>query len=139
MPAPGEAGSGSLLSIQAIDGLTDFLGRLISAAKDWQDNLQSTLAGYRDRIVHVYLKPEEGGLNITMSPKLVADLGTYGAEAGIKLRDLFNLGEHRWRRFLVAMDRADDTLKTFVEAYDDLYQFPLIRTRVAPIGAVRWT
>lgn len=114
---PSTAGAGQILPVQPFDGLVGFLMRLVDAAKDWQDNLQGTLAGYRDRIVHVYLKPEEGGLNIVMPPELVEELGEYGAQAGVKLRDEFKLDEHRWRRFLVAMDRLDQTLDNFAEAY----------------------
>jgi hypothetical protein len=118
MPDPSQAGSGLLLPIEPFDGLFSFLTRLIDAAKDWQDNLQGTLAGYRDRIVHVYLNPGEGGLNIVMPRDLVDVLGEYGAQAGAMLRDEFNLDEHRWRRFLVVMDRLDKTLENFIEAYD---------------------
>jgi hypothetical protein len=117
MPPTDEAGGGILLPNQSFEGIVAFCSRLIDAAKDWQDNLQSTLAGYRDRIVHVYLKPDEGGLNIVMPPELVASLGEYGAQAGQILRDDFGLDEHRWRRFLVAMDRLDQTFRNFVEAY----------------------
>ena len=117
MPPTDEARGGILLPNQPFDGIVGFFSRLIDAAKDWQDNLQSTLAGYRDRIVHVYLKPKEGGLNIAMPPELIVSLGEYGAEAGEMLRDDFRLDEHRWRRFLVAMDRLDQTLRNFVDAY----------------------
>jgi hypothetical protein len=119
MPPTDEAGGGILLPNQPFEGLLGFFSRLIDAAKDWQDNLQSTLAGYRDRIVHVFLKPDEGGLNIVMPPGLVASLGEYGAEAGEVLRDDFVLDEHRWRRFLVAIDRLDHTLRNFVDAYQE--------------------
>lgn len=118
MPDPARAVSGLLLPIQPFDGLLGFLARLINAAKDWQDNLQGTLAGYRDRIVHIYLKPDEGGLNIVMPRDLVAQLGEYGALAGEMLCERFDLDEHRWRRFLVAMDRLDTTLDNLIEAYD---------------------
>ena len=117
MPEAAQAGSGLLLPIQPLDGLFSFLSRLIDAAKDWQDNLQGTLAGYRDRIVHVYLKPEEGGLNVVMPSALVSALGEYGAQAGEILRDRFSLDEHRWRRFLVAMDRLHETLENFLDSY----------------------
>jgi predicted acylesterase/phospholipase RssA len=121
---PKQTQSGLLLPIRDFDGLFGFLMRLIDAAKDWQDNLQSTLTGSRDRIVHIYLKPEEGGLNITMPPALVGNLGGYGAEAGVLLRDSFDLDEHRWRRFLVAMDRLDHAFDDFTAAYDGLLQGP---------------
>jgi hypothetical protein len=64
------------------------------------------------------LKSDEGGLNIAMPPKLVLALGTYGAQAGVDMRDEFDLDEHRWRRFLVAMDRMDHTLDEIAAAYN---------------------
>jgi hypothetical protein len=124
MPKTKQTQSGLLLPIRDFAGLFGFLMRLIDAAKDWQDNLQSTLTGSRDRIVHIYLKPEEGGLNITMPPALVGSLGGYGAEAGVLLRDSFDVDEHRWRRFLVAMDRLDHAFDNFTAAYDGLPQGP---------------
>ena len=78
----------------------------------------TTLPGYRDRIVHVGLKPDEGGLNIAMPRDLVRTLGNYGALAGVDMRDEFDLDEHRWRRFLVAMDRMDHTLDEIAAAYN---------------------
>ncbi len=118
LPKTKSAGSGILIPGEPIDGIVAFLSRLIDAAKDWQDNLQSTLAGYRDRIVHVDLKSDEGGLNLTMPQNLVLSLGGYGAQAGIDLRNQFDLDEHRWCRFLVAMDRMDQTLDEIAAAYN---------------------
>ncbi len=63
---PQSARSGINLPIQPIDGIFGFVMRLIDSAKDWQDNLQSTLPGYRERIVHIVLKSDEGGLNLAM-------------------------------------------------------------------------
>ena len=53
-----------------------------------------------ERIVHVVLKPDEGGLNLTMTDATVQKLVDYGKKAGQLLRDSFVLEEHRWRRFL---------------------------------------
>jgi hypothetical protein len=117
LPKTTSAGSGVLIPGEPLQGIVAFFSRLIAAAKDWQDNLQSTLPGYRDRIVHVGLKSDEGGLNITMPPELVSALGSYGAQAGVDMRDEFDLDEHRWRRFLVAMDRMDHTLDEIAAAY----------------------
>jgi hypothetical protein len=118
LPKTKSASSGMLIPGEPIDGIVAFLSRLIDAAKDWQDNLQSTLPGYRDRIVHVDLKADEGGLNINMPDELVRRLGDYGALAGVDMRDEFDLDEHRWQRFLVAMDRLDHTLDEIAAAYD---------------------
>src|SRR5258705_3289100 len=97
---PASSGSGSQLPVQPFDGLGGFLMRLLMSAKDWQDHLQSTLPGYRERIAHVVLKPEEGGLNLTMDEATIRKLVNYGERAGETLCDEFDLQGHRWRRFL---------------------------------------
>lgn len=117
---PSSSGSGSQLPLQPLVGLAGFLGRILYSAKDWQDNLQSTLPGYRERIVHVVLKPDQGGLNLTMSPATIQALVDYGEEAGRKLRDDFDLAGHRWRRFLVSMARIEETLDEVAAAYEQI-------------------
>jgi predicted acylesterase/phospholipase RssA len=114
---PESAASGSQLPIVPFKGLAAFLMRLVYSAKDWQDNLQSILPGYRERIVHVVLKPDEGGLNLTMSQQTIEKLVDYGKQAGAQLRDDFNLEEHRWRRFLVSMARMEETMEEVASAY----------------------
>lgn len=115
---PSSAGSGSQLPVLPFDGLGGFLMRLLMSAKDWQDNLQSTLPGYRERIAHVVLKPEQGGLNLAMSEATIRKLVNYGEQAGTTLRDKFDLDAHRWRRFLVAMARMEETLDEVAKAYE---------------------
>lgn len=117
---PSTAGSGSKLPVLPFEGLGGFVMRLLSSAKDWQDNLQSTLPGYRERIAHVVLTSDEGGLNLAMSEATIRKLADRGRKAGIKLRDDFDLDEHRWRRFLVAMARMEETLDEVASAYDGL-------------------
>ncbi len=114
---PELAVSGSQLPILPFSGLAAFLMRLVYSAKDWQDNLQSILPGYRERIVHVVLKPDEGGLNLTMNRQTIEKLVDYGKRAGSLLRDDFNLEEHRWRRFLVSMARMEETMEEVASAY----------------------
>jgi hypothetical protein len=96
--------------------------RLLDSAKDWQDNLQSTLPGYRERIVHVALKPDEGGLNLAMEEDTIRKLVGYGEEAAQTLRAQFDFDAHRWRRFLVAMARMEETLDDVATAYEDVSQ-----------------
>jgi hypothetical protein len=117
LPPTDEASSGSQLPVLPFSGLGGFLMRLLIAAKDWQDNLQSVLPGYRERIVHVALKPEEGGLNLTMDQATIQKLVGYGQKAGDTLRTEFDMDEHRWRRFLVAMARMEETLDDVANAY----------------------
>lgn len=101
----------------AFEGLVPFLLRLVDAAKDWQDNLQSVLPGYRERIAHIGLKDEEGGLNIAMDATTIHRLADLGRQAGERLEE-FDLDAHRWRRFLVAMARVEQTLDEVAQSYD---------------------
>jgi hypothetical protein len=117
---PTKAVNGFQLPIVPFQGLVAFLLRLVYSAKDWQDNLQSTLPGYRERIVHVVLKPDQGGLNLNMSPETIETLVSYGQRAGILLRDQFDMDEHRWRRFLVSMARMEQTLDEVALAYEQV-------------------
>lgn len=135
---PASSGSGVLLPIQAIEGgVTGFLARLVDAAKDWQDNLQSTLPGYRERIVHITLKDDEGGLNLAMDQQRIQTLTGYGAEAG-KVAAHFDLDGHRWRRFLVAMASIEKTLDHLVMAYESgdtgVESFGDFLARYAPVA-----
>jgi predicted acylesterase/phospholipase RssA len=100
----------------AFEGLVPFLLRLVDAAKDWQDNLQSVLPGYRERIAHIGLKDEEGGLNIAMDATTIHRLADLGRQAGERLEE-FDLDAHRWRRFLVAMARVEQTLDEVAQSY----------------------
>ncbi len=118
LPPAAAPGSGSQLPIRSFEGLGGFLMRLFDSAKNWQDNLQSVLPGYRERIVHVVLKPDEGGLNLTMAEPAIRNLVGYGAEAGTELCTAFELDAHRWRRFLVAMARMEETLDEVAMAFE---------------------
>jgi predicted acylesterase/phospholipase RssA len=117
---PKSARSGIQLGVLPFSNLGEFLLRLFYSAKDWQDNLQSTLPGYRERIAHVILRPEEGGLNLAMDEATIRDLVERGRRAGVALRDDFDLDAHRWRRFLVAMARMEQTLDDVTAAYEQV-------------------
>ncbi len=117
LPSTKYVGSGSSVPILPFNGLPDFLYRLVNSAKDWQDSLQSVLPGYRERIVHVVLKPDEGGINLNMDAATVAKLAKYGEEAGDILCTQFDFDAHRWRRFLVAMARMEETLDEVATSY----------------------
>lgn len=115
---------GASLPILPFSGIGDFLFRLVDAAKDWQDNLQSVLPGYRERIVHVGLSEDEGGLNIAMTEETVRNLVALGKRAGERLVEFDNndMDAHRWRRFLVAMARMEQTLDDLTLSYEGVAQ-----------------
>ncbi|MCM0608656.1 MAG: patatin-like phospholipase family protein [Ideonella sp. WA131b] len=90
--------------------LVGFAGALLSTLTGWNDNAVRRMAGVRDRVAHVSLRPDVGGLNIRMSPQRIRQLAQLGGEAGYQLlrRYVLELGpgghargwsEHRWTRF----------------------------------------
>jgi hypothetical protein len=92
-------------------GFAPFAFSMINAARNWMDNLQAAVPGYRDRIVHVYLNKQEGGLNLNMPAKVLEALNRYGKEAAEHLMEHFIDGtdggepspmtwdNHRWIRY----------------------------------------
>ncbi len=84
-----------------------FTGALLNALHAWLDNQQAKVPGFRDRIAHLQLAPEEGGLNLTMPARLIQALSDRGAAAGRKLAEKFDARDrsaftpfdnHRWIR-----------------------------------------
>jgi predicted acylesterase/phospholipase RssA len=113
---PESAGQGSPLPIAPVRSLPNFLAAIIDSARNWQDNLQRILPGYRERIAHIALTDAEGGLNLTMDAALIKQLNTLGDIAGDHMLG-FNLQEHQWRRFLVAYARLEETFEHMNAAY----------------------
>lgn len=111
-------GAGRLLPTQTFKGLAGFVMALFDSAKDWQDSLQSVLTGYRERIVTVALKPDEGGMNLDMPASVIDILTGLGAQAGETVLDDFDLKEHRWRRFLTELPLIEDLLISYARHWD---------------------
>ncbi len=107
---PTSAAQGILRAFRRVSGTGSFLGAIFGTMQTWQDDLQSTLPGYRERIVHVALDESEGGLNLDMDPRTITELTDYGAAAGLYLRDDFDWAAHRWTRALSATRELADAL-----------------------------
>jgi hypothetical protein len=121
---PETARQSTSLPVRNIAGLGGFVGAILGAAKDWQDNLQSMLPGYADRVVTVLLDPaKEGGLNLTMSQPTIEALGRYGSAAGDELVARFSYAnanqqphsisgfdQHRYARAISLLPKLHDSL-----------------------------
>jgi predicted acylesterase/phospholipase RssA len=114
---PTKPGSGRQLAWNRFDSGSDwsrilgFFGAIINTMQNWRDNIQATAAGYRDRIVHVSLRPNEGGLNLNMPPELISRLSERGRTAGTLLRTTFSFSEHMWVRYRLTMCSIHDYLR----------------------------
>lgn len=114
-----------LTTNSGIGAVGSFVFVMFDAARNWLDNLQATVPGYRDRIVHIYLDKREGGLNLNMPQKTVKDLNGYGELAGAKLIEHFVDGmdgdqitpmswdNHRWIRYRSTMAVLESFLGDF--------------------------
>jgi len=130
LPMPARDGTERDISIGQIPGIGAFAMALLNAAKDWQDQLRTVLPGYRERVAHVYLKSDEGGLNLNMPPERIDTLLDLGLRAGHLMtatapadpataaivtkendRYPFDFDDHRWRRFLSAYDALEEVLR----------------------------
>jgi hypothetical protein len=83
----------------AVGELAGFLFGIVATMQNWRDLLQARAPGHRDRIVHVALEGDEGGLNLDMpQPVLqrIADMGTPGGA----LYKRFSFANHYWMRWL---------------------------------------
>jgi hypothetical protein len=107
--------------------LVRFVSALIRVMQNWHDQTLSRLPGQRDRIAHVILGPDEGGLNLAMPPELIATLTERGRIAGTKLRHRFaeppapgelSWDNHRWVRYREAMAAIEDLLVALARVYD---------------------
>lgn len=73
-----------------LGGLTGFLASIVDTMQNWRDEIQFPYPGFRDRIVQISQRPDEGGLNLDMPPKNIAALSGAGAMAAARLIDRFH-------------------------------------------------
>ncbi len=103
--------------------LGGFLSTIKDVTQNWSDNEQVRVPGFRDRIVHITLKPGEGGVNLDMPPEMILDIGERGRIAGQTLAERFASGPqwevaeaweaHRWVRFRSSMYALEGALRNF--------------------------
>jgi predicted acylesterase/phospholipase RssA len=112
---PDSARKGILREFTSIESTVDFGKAIIGTMQNWRDSMQTILPGYRERVVHIRLNKEEGGLHLSMDRDVIKGLTDLGAEAGAAL-DGFNMDAHKWRRWLVSMERLEDLMEDAIAA-----------------------
>jgi predicted acylesterase/phospholipase RssA len=137
LPMP--AWTGKLLQPRTISGIAGFVFSIVNAAREWQDRKLGKMSGYRERIGHVFLKSDEGGLNLDMPAELVGEIGGFGRRAG-KLFNAggdpgdkfdFNFADHQWRRFLIAYARIENLLEEANTSWKGGNGRPSVRDAIA--------
>ncbi|WP_313218280.1 patatin-like phospholipase family protein [Stenotrophomonas sp.] len=110
--------------------MSGFLFSIVSTMQNWRDVLQARAPGYRDRIVHVSLHGDEGGMNLDMPQDVLSRIAAKGSVAGERFCD-FSFANHywiRWRnlasayqRYTLEIARTDDPAQR-VAAWHDAYE-----------------
>jgi predicted acylesterase/phospholipase RssA len=110
---------------KGLGGLVSFFGLLFDTSRNWRDNLQLSVPGYRDRVVHIGLDPaREGGLNFDMPNDIITLLTDRGARAGGAILSRYSptdeyprqvgcvvdLENQKWIRFRSFMELLEDNL-----------------------------
>lgn len=109
--------------------MSGFLFSIVSTMQNWRDVLQARAPGYRDRIVHVSLQGDEGGMNLDMPQDVLGRIAAKGSVAGERFCG-FSFQNHywiRWRnlasayqRYTLEIARTDDPdqrVATWTDAY----------------------
>jgi predicted acylesterase/phospholipase RssA len=111
-------------------GILPFFTTLVNTARFWSDNQMLIASGVRDRVVNIALRDDEGGLNLDMPAKTIADLDLRGRAAGLLISTRYDptiandpetglpnqeiFANHRWVRFRNFMAAFEDISRRFV-------------------------
>lgn len=123
-PAPGDPMPDRM---REINDLADLGAAVADAARNWRDNSQARLPGFRDRIAHIKIDKTEGGLNLAMNDTAITRLNERGGLAGADLRDLFSTRDrcqpirhwedHRFARYRVTMAVMQRLMQSYHTGY----------------------
>jgi hypothetical protein len=116
--------SGRFLPYTPITSWGGFAGAIFNSARNWADSTQIAMPGFRDRVVEVRQRPDEGGMNLQMPADIIAGLAERGAEAGRNILygdgkkiKPFDFDAHRWMRYRNAMASLDELLTGMREVW----------------------
>jgi hypothetical protein len=120
---PSSNAGGLLDTWHRFSTLTGFVSAIVRTMQNHVDSTLSHQPGYRDRIVHVHIARDEGGLNLTMPPTLIDALTRRGQAAGRALVERFaetpgfakglSWDNHRWVRYRSALAALAEQLEAF--------------------------
>jgi hypothetical protein len=145
MPTTNSSGVQDVARFNVIeDSVIGFFMMLFDTARNWGDTELMAMPGYRDRIVHVSLAEDEGGMNLNMPAEIIAALGDRGECAGTLLAARFaphpsidpktqkyirlTWDNHRWIRFRSVMAALEDLVRRFHNRWEGSTQKGKART-----------
>jgi hypothetical protein len=129
MPSTNSSGIGSAARFNAFSTVGGFFSALFDTARNWADTELMAMPGYRDRIVHVALAKDEGGMNLNMPKDIIKRVGERGEKAGALMAARFDPNpqpdpqsgkeiwltwdNHRWVRFRSFAAALEDVVRRF--------------------------
>ncbi|WP_036169211.1 patatin-like phospholipase family protein [Noviluteimonas dokdonensis] len=75
-----------------------FVFGIVATMQNWRDLLLARAPGQRDRIVHVALEGDEGGMNLDMPQAVLERIAAKGTQAGERF-NTFSFENHYWIRW----------------------------------------
>ncbi len=88
----------SIADASAVKEVSGFLFGIVATMQNWRDLLLARAPGQRDRIVHVSLDGDEGGMNLDMPQAVLSRISAKGTAAGERFRE-FSFENHYWVRW----------------------------------------
>jgi predicted acylesterase/phospholipase RssA len=128
--------------MQSPDSLPGFGMAVVNTAREWQDRQLSALSGFRERVSHVYLKKDEGGLNLGMPTATIEELIRLGERAGSLMvgtpsagdETAFDFSDHQWRRFLIGYAQLERLLEELRDSWGDHRRAESFAARIREIA-----
>ena len=109
-----------------VNGLVGFVHQIVDTMQNWRDNAQADLAGYRERICHIRMKPEEGGANVNMPPDVINALMDRGDLAGRKIVEQFDHAawrQHVTNRYISLVNQVHEGMNDVRETFGEEVRF----------------
>lgn len=106
-----------------------FLSSIVRTMQNRVDEAQMRVPGYRDRVAHVSMDGDEGGMNLTMDKEVIESLGERGRSAAARLVEAYaqpddsadrviTWDNHRWVRLRSSLCVLEEMHERFVAGFD---------------------
>jgi hypothetical protein len=117
LPKPGDPPGP--VTWKPVEDIVGLLTTAFATARNSHDALQSSLPSYRERVVEIRFRPEEGSLNLAMPNRTIEQIMKRGRCAGRMLREDFVINEVTYIRFQMVMALIESQLAEIEAAYQD--------------------
>jgi hypothetical protein len=115
----GESGSRLIPHWTHASGLFGFLRQIEDASRNWRDQVQAELPGFRERVCQIRMDPGEGGFHLGADPEAVDRLLERGRAGGREILARFDWDQHRFTRYLTLMDLLQQNFRLLAERFGD--------------------